>query len=243
MEKDIVIKGQATPAKLLALAIGRDAGVETLEKLMELQERHDANEARKAYHKAMAAFKAEPPTIVKNKVVDFKTQKGRTSYKHAGLAEAVTAIGKALSAQGLSAAWRTEQKDGGVAVTCEITHVLGHTEKTSLTAPPDVSGNKNSIQAIASTVTYLERYTLLALTGLAAQDTDDDGVGATEKPVIEEAEEAELALLIAETGTDMAKFCEYFKVESLSALHAVDYKRAVSQLEAKKSMKAGGDNG
>lgn len=235
MSDELVVQEQTAPAELLTLAIKEKAGVDTLERLLALQERQEANEARKAYHVAMAAFKKEPPTIEKNKVVKF----GQTSYKHAGLAEAANLIGAALSKEGLSAAWRTEQEDGGVTVICEITHVLGHSEKTSLTASPDTSGSKNPIQAIASTVTYLERYTLLALTGLAAQDTDDDGGSATEKPVIVEAEEAELALLIEETGTDLVKFCEYFKVDKLSALHAVDYKRALSQLEAKKKIKEG----
>lgn len=183
-----VEKEQGTPSQLLAMAVEKGASIETLEKLMALQERFEANEARKAYHKAMAAFKADPPTIVKSKAVNFATKAGgRTSYRHADLAEAVNAIGEALSKHGLSAAWKTEQKaeTNNVTVTCEITHVLGHSESTPLTAPPDTSGTKNSIQAIASTVTYLERYTLLAITGLAAGETDDDGLAtgkATEAP-------------------------------------------------------------
>ncbi|WP_439586939.1 hypothetical protein [Hydrogenophaga sp.] len=41
--------------------------------------------------------------------------------------------------------------------------------------PPDAGGAKNAIMARASTVTYLERYTLKAITGLSEQDDDDDG--------------------------------------------------------------------
>jgi hypothetical protein len=48
-------------------------------------------------------------------------------------------------------------------------------------APPDDSGKKNPIQQIASTVSYLERYTLFAITGLAPQE-DDDGAGANKQP-------------------------------------------------------------
>ncbi len=236
MTDELVVTKPTAPAELLTLAIKHKAGVDTLKELMTLQERHEANEARKAYHVAMAAFKKDPPVIVKDKEVKY----GQTAYKHAGLAEAATSIGKALSKQGLSAAWRTEQNDNGVTVICEITHILGHSESTSLTAPPDNSGSKNSIQAIASTVTYLQRYSLLALTGLAAQDVDDDGQGATDKSTIEEAEAAELAHLIKETGTDLPKFCSHFKIDSIDALRAADYKRAVSQLEAKKRLKAEG---
>ena len=51
----------------------------------------------------------------------------------------------------------------------------GHSESVTLSAPPDDSGKKNNIQQIASTVTYLERYTLLAATGTAVKEQDDDG--------------------------------------------------------------------
>ena len=43
--------------------------------------------------------------------------------------------------------------------------------------PPDTGGAKNAIQARASTKSYLERYTLKAITGLSEQDDDDDGGG------------------------------------------------------------------
>lgn len=43
--------------------------------------------------------------------------------------------------------------------------------------PPDTGGAKNAIQARASTKTYLERYTLKAITGLSEQNDDNDGRG------------------------------------------------------------------
>jgi hypothetical protein len=234
MKDELATRDQNAPGKLLTLAVEKGASIEMLEKLMALQERHEANEARKAYHEAMAAFKADPPTIVKSKVVDFSTKGGRTSYRHADLAEAAAIIGKELSKHGLSAAWRTNQDGGNIQVTCEITHILGHTEKTSLTAPPDTSGSKNAIQAIASTVTYLERYVLLALTGLAAQDADDDGMGAEDVEFVTVEQVAALAQLIKDTGTDVKKFLDFFKIDDLETMPANDYKRAIAQLEAKK---------
>jgi hypothetical protein len=44
-----------------------------------------------------------------------------------------------------------------------------------MSAPDDQSGGKNAIQARGSTVTYLQRYTLLSAFGLVAADEDDDG--------------------------------------------------------------------
>jgi hypothetical protein len=45
----------------------------------------------------------------------------------------------------------------------------------TMSAPPDTSGAKNVIQAKASTVTYLRRYTLLGAVGMAAGMPDSDG--------------------------------------------------------------------
>jgi hypothetical protein len=44
-----------------------------------------------------------------------------------------------------------------------------------------MSGSKNAIQAIGSAVTYLQRYTLLSATGLAAKNGDNDGADASPK--------------------------------------------------------------
>jgi len=158
-----------------------------LKELLDLQERWDATQAKKAYVQAMSDFKANPPEILKDKTVNY----GTTGYKHASLHNVTTKINTELSKHGLTAAWVTSQDNGSVKVTCRITHIMGHSEETCLSAPPDATGSKNIIQAIGSTVTYLQRYTLLALTGLATHDQDDDGAGAaksTNKPTKKEVQ-------------------------------------------------------
>lgn len=175
----LVIPAQSTtPSQLLALAVQQGADLDRLERLMALQERWEANEARKAYTQAMAAFKAEPMTITKDKHVEFTTQKGVTSYDHATLGNVVRTIVAGLARHGLSHSWQTDRMEGGrVQVTCRITHSLGHSESIALDAGLDDSGGKNNIQALGSAITYLQRYTLLSITGLATEDQDDDGRG------------------------------------------------------------------
>lgn len=164
---------QATPMGMIQTAIERGASVEQLTQLLALQERYDATEARKAFVVALNAFKSKPPTISKNKSVKY----GNTAYKHATLDHVSAIIGESLAKVGISHRWETEQKDGGlIVVTCILTHALGHTERVPLQAMPDTSGSKNSIQAVGSTVSYLQRYTLLAATGMATEEQDDDGM-------------------------------------------------------------------
>jgi len=164
-----------SPADIAAQILKFGGNLDGLEKLMELQERHEKNEARKAYHAAMAEFKKNPPEIIKNIKVRYQNNDGSwTGYNHADLGEASIAIGEALAQHDLNATWKTEQENGDIKVTCTITHKLGHSESTFLKAPPDTSGKKNAIQAIASTASYLERYTLFAITGTAPKGIDDD---------------------------------------------------------------------
>lgn len=168
----------ATPSDLLRYAMEQKADPAYLRELLLLQREWESDQAKKAFVQAMASFKAQTIKIEKDKHVSFTTQKGTTSYDHATIGNVVGVIVSAMAPFGLSHRWITEQKDGRVIVTCEIRHARGHAETTALMASPDDSGGKNSIQAIASTVTYLQRYTLLAATGLATSDQeDDDGEG------------------------------------------------------------------
>ena len=171
------IQETASPLMLAAELVQKDGNmdVEKLSELLKIQERYEANQAKKAYHQAMSDLKADPPEITKDRHVHYKTKTGETDYDHATLGNVTSCINKALSEHGLTASWVTSQDNGSVMVTCKITHVLGHSESTCLSAAPDNTGSKNPIQAIGSTVTYLQRYTLLALTGLATSDQDDDG--------------------------------------------------------------------
>lgn len=179
----------ATPMQMLAVAVGRGAGIDELGKLMDLQERWERNEARKAFVSAMNAFKANPPRISKNKHVRFETSKGVVEYDHATLDHVCDAITQELGNHGVTHRWELEQAGEFIRVTCILTHEMGHSEKTSLQGPPDSSGVKNSLQAISSTVSYLQRYTLLAACGLAAENTDNDGAGsATNAELAEQVE-------------------------------------------------------
>lgn len=223
-----------TPMQMLAMAIERGADVGMLAKLMDLQERWEANEARKAFVAALSAFKASPPTIAKNKHVKFQTAKGMTEYDHATLDQVASVIGAALSLHGLSHRWETEQGDGGrIRVTCILQHVMGHAERVTLQASPDESGGKNNIQAVGSTVSYLQRYTLLAATGLAASDQDDDAGSMAPGAMISAGEKQELVDLLRETGSDVSRFLAFFNVENLDVLPLARFAEAKALLQQK----------
>lgn len=223
------INTSKSPAEMIEKAVSGGADLDKLEKLLSLQERWEANEAKKAYNVAMAEFKKNPPKIEKDKKVGYSTQKGNVGYSHATLANVVEKITKELSKHGLSASWKTTQ-NGAVTVTCIITHLKGHSEETTLSAPSDSSGSKNAIQAIGSTITYLERYTLLAALGLATHDQDDDGqsVETVDDKQLNTLRDMLIAIDAKESG-----LLKYLKIDKLENLRKNDYQKAVAAIEAK----------
>lgn len=233
-----VVPASLTPMDMLRIAVERNANLDQLEKLMALQERWEANEARKAFVQAVAEFKAHPPTVRKNKRAGFESRRtgDKTEYEYATLDTVVDAIGPALANHGLSHRWATEQSDAGlISVTCTLTHVMGHSESVTLRGSSDQSGSKNNIQAIGSTVSYLSRYTLLAVTGLAVHDMDDDGAGPVE--FISADQKETLIQMMKSTGSDTSRFLAYLGVPTLDEIPLGQFDRAVAALE-KKAQKA-----
>ena len=94
MEKSVV---SVDKMNLVSMAVNKDFDLDRLTKLMELQERWEAREAKKAFVAAMASFKANPPEVVKKSKVDFQSGKGRVNYKYATLHDCVGVIVPALS--------------------------------------------------------------------------------------------------------------------------------------------------
>jgi len=204
------VQQQATPGYLLQLAVQQGADLEKLERLMALQERWEAAEAKRSFVAAMAAFKAEPMTIFKKKQVGYTTKDGDfVGYTHARLSDVTDVVVPAMGRHGLSHRWDIRQDGGRIHVSCVVTHRLGHSEAVVMDSPPDTSGKKNPLQQIASATSYLQRYTLLAVTGMATNDMDNDaseaGGGADTKDKASDVDEWIKTAQATTTDADAAK--------------------------------------
>lgn len=166
--------------QLLRQAVDRGANIEELDRLIQLKERMEASEAKQAFTSAMVQFKSNPPKVRTNQTGTVRPKDGKAGfeYRYADLAAVCEQVIASLAAVRVTHHWTTHQEASLVHVTCTLTHELGHSLSTTLMASPDDSGGKNRIQAIGSAVTYLRRYTLLAITGIAVEsEGDDDGAG------------------------------------------------------------------
>lgn len=211
------------------MATNPDIDPARIERFIDLKMKMDAAVARKAFDAAMSAAKADIKPIERNAT-------GHNSKRYADFSAIANAVDPVLSRHGLSYRFRTRQDDKMIHVTCVLAHETGHSEETTLSGPADASGSKNAIQAIGSTLTYLQRYSLVQALGLAAAN-DDDGKAAGIGDLVNMEQLEQLEALIAETGADTARFCTFLKVASLAELPAAKFDTAVRAIEAKRAKK------
>jgi len=164
------------PAQMLIAAINNKLDPSMIERFMDLNDRWQKEIAKKEFTVAFAEFQKSCPVLYKGNQNSYNTKSGdHVSYNSADISDVDTATKEALANNGLTKDWEIEQLDGKVKITAVITHVGGHSKRVPLIAEADTSGGKNAIQALGSSITYLERYTLMAALGLTAKGMDDDG--------------------------------------------------------------------
>lgn len=227
------------PDSLIAIAVQRGDSIDVLTKLMDLKDRHDATMARNAFNAAFAAFKAENVQVLRNKLITDGPLKGK---KHAELADVCDAATEALAKHGLSVSFRPvlDERDW-IKIACKVRHAAGHSEETEFGGPIDMGPGRNAIQARKSSVTYLERITMLLALGLAEQDADDDGAGGVGAAGPEAAIMQRLIAEAQATATD-AEAAAFWKANNKQLAdwpYAFEkFKAAV--VEHRKAMKQGG---
>lgn len=179
----MIVGARSYADDLIAQASKERAPVEYLRELFALKKEIDAHQAFAAFQDARASFAAEAVVVLKRKHVHFETRDrdtkrvtGTVDYWHAELSDVVEAVAPVLGRYGLSYSWVPDFSERGrIKVACVLRHRLGHEERIEMSGPLDDSGKKNVLQQQQSTVTYLQRHTLKAITGIAEKGDDDDG--------------------------------------------------------------------
>lgn len=195
---------QNTPDVLLAMGIEKGMDLNALEKLMELQERWLERQAKSLFLQAKSDFQSEVPTLAKSRNVSYATKdkQDAVNYYYAPLGTIAHALKPLIKKYGLSYDWdiddtiKDEKGNPMIKITCNVSHVSGHTQRTSMQGYLDATGNKSGMHSRASTVSYLQRYTLIAAFGLSTDDVDDDAAkaaGAPAKPAVKKTKITEVA--------------------------------------------------
>ena len=170
---------------LVSQAMRQGLSVEHIQALIDMKNAEEDRAAKKLYIAAMARFKAKCPIIKKGKRVFYQPLDKATNqpkgppveYNHVDLGILVGTLAPLMSEEGLSHRWIPLREQERIKVQCWFAHEGGHEEMVAeLFAPPDQSGGKNNLQAMGSTLSYLQRYTFGAGAGLGFVE-DDDGRG------------------------------------------------------------------
>lgn len=147
--------------------------VDKMERLMSMMERVESRHAEAAFATDLAEMQDELPSI---------GERGNAAgrYTYALWEDINAAIKPVLKRYGFALSFRTDFTDG-ISVTGVLSHKGGHKIETTIKLPADSSGNKNAVQAVASSVSYGKRYTAGALLNLTSHGEDDDGFAADGK--------------------------------------------------------------
>lgn len=211
--------------------------IEKFERLMAMSERADAMRERAENRAAEIAFAAAVSSAKGEIEPITRNASGHNDKKYADFGAIARAIDPVLARNGLSYRFRANQADK-ITVTCIISHVSGHQEENTLSGSADVSGSKNAIQAIGSTLTYLQRYTLVLALGLATSN-DDDGRAAAGKSMqfISEEQEMEIRDILESYEANEASFCKAIKVTRLAEIPANKFATFVDLIHQRKAQK------
>ncbi|CAI8807463.1 Single-stranded DNA-binding protein [Pseudomonas chlororaphis] len=162
------------------VAMNPAADIDKMERLMVMHRQHQALMAQQAFDTALASMQQELPVVRERGAIRDKLKNVQSTY---ALWEDINEeLKPVLAKHGFALSFRIPRNERGVEVEGVLSHREGHRESTSILLPVDTTGSKNSVQAVASSVSYGKRYTAGALLNFTTTGEDDDGQGADQKP-------------------------------------------------------------
>ncbi len=228
--------------------------VEKMKALLDMQERIEERDSKKAFTVAFNALQAELPVINRDGKIDHSSDGGDTtrSGKRALKTSYATypnlnrVVGPLLKKHGFTFSSAMEpEATGPMVVISTLEHVAGHARTTHFRITADATGGKNNQQGWGSSQQYGMRYNMIALLNIvteAKQDADNDGFALSENISPEQLKT--LIKLADEADADKARFCGLMNVESMADIPASRFEEAKTQLNRKlkaKQKKAASD--
>ena len=229
------------PDSIIAIiaAAARDPQVDVskMQALLDLKQRVDQQNAEIAFNQALTRLQPRLPRVRKNGEIDLG--RGGKPLKFARYEDIDAAIRPLLTAEGFSLSFSSEPCASGVLMTCTLSHVMGHSKRSTMQLPADQGPGRNSLQAIGSSHSYGKRYLVCDMLNIVCDGADDDGNAAV---ALTDEQYEKLATMFdaLATGEDKARFLKYMNVGTVEAIRASDYQKAVSALAAKLRQAQGG---
>ena len=161
----------------------QQGNLDALRELYAFQKEVKADRAREDYDAAFSEMQAELPVIEHTKRVEFFSKRlNKKVFKNTYTPwEDIDAVIRPIYTKyGFSLSFEYEQPDNGP---IEITAIFsrgGHSRQATVKLPPDMGGEKNASQGVASSLTFGKRYAAGAVInfvtkGAGGESEDDDG--------------------------------------------------------------------
>lgn len=232
MENQLVTQ-EITPMQMILSAVQNSSDLEKVEKLLALQERWEANEARKAYAKAFSIAQANILPVVKKK---FNNQ---TKSNYADLANIIETAQPIYTKEGFSVTFNEGDclKEGHARILADVLHCKGHKEQYHLDIPLDgtgIKGNANMtpIHGKASAVSYGKKYLMCMIWNIPTAD-DDGNKGSGKLKTINEKQLSTLLDLLCAKELTESGLIRFLKIDKLEDLPESRYMEAVAAINAK----------
>ena len=236
MEKTQIEVIENSPAAMIQAAVQSGADLGKLEQLLTLQERWEANEAKKAYNSSMVEVHQKITAVVKTKI------NPQTRSKYAELDQVIMQTKEVYAPSGFSVSFYEGDNapEGNVRVCADVIHKLGHSCSYHHDVPLDgvgIKGNANmtAIHGKASSISYGRRYLLCMIFNIPTIDDNDGNNSKIE--TIEEKQAITISEYLKTLNIDKKKFLDFFKIESIDQMPKSKYNEAIVMLKTKEGKK------
>jgi len=217
-------KNQPTPMEMIASCQDPAA----IEKLMELQERWEANRAREEFGHALAMFQSECKPIKKTRA--YSVRGGQIGF--VSIDDIMKIIQPLLSAHGLSVSYNIVNEGDNNFMECIVRHgSYAETKRVPLVLPGNAN---NSAQNMGMALTYSKRYALCMALGLTITDEDNDAEFAAETVTQDQAGIIDNLLTACDFTKDRTEaFFKWAGAEDVFGIPAAKYDHVVKFLKDK----------
>ena len=232
--KELQVYEGSAPVAMMQVLLEKNIEPEKIEKLLAIQERWEANEARKYFAKDFAAAQAEIRPVAE------KAKNQQTNSKYALLEDVIGIAQPIYTKYGFSIIFYEGDtpKPDHIRINADVLHSLGHKETYYYDVPSDglgIKGNVNmtKIHAKASSTSYARRYLMCMIWNIATHDDDGNaGGGDGVVEVITDKQKSTIVDLLNSKGITDVRLLKYLGYESLDQILAKDFNKAVTSIKA-----------
>lgn len=228
-----------TPMAMIERALEIGASPDALEKLMNLQERWQGAEAKRAFGESMVSAQA----VMRPISADASNPQTRSKYaSYHGLDRVLRPI---YSAHGFSVSFDTgpTEEPTSIMVIAYVTHKDGHMQPFQIPMPADGKGAKGGdvmtkTHATGAAITYGRRYLLGMIFNIAVGEDYDGNVPSSDNETLTAEQFRLINELLEKTNSDEGAMLAFVRASDLESMSQSQAKKAIAAMQHKLKTKA-----